>query len=182
MGSYHRNIFDFVLVFSGVSTIDNLVIHALNRFVENVFVYNMGPWDALLQSFGEDRHALDASPVVLCFADHMQKGTIYNRVVECRMLVLSSFTDARPWGLDMYCCPECAGPSQNIHFNAFGRKYYGSRWLDTKMKIYCRQCKTSTVNISAPRWIYSCRTDSLYRVWYNWPLTNSQLSEIGVRH
>ncbi|KAG2360973.1 hypothetical protein BDR07DRAFT_1288413, partial [Suillus spraguei] len=176
------NIFDFVLVFSGVSTIDNLVIHALSRFVENVFVYHMKPWDALLQSFGEDRHAIDASPVVLCFADMIAEGTSYERVVECRMLALSSFSDARPWGLDMYCCPQCAGPSQNIQFNACGRKFYGSRWLQTKMKIYCRQCNTSKDDIPAPSWVHSCRTDNLYRVWYNWPLTNLQLSEIGVRH
>ncbi|KAG1813017.1 hypothetical protein EV424DRAFT_1326755, partial [Suillus variegatus] len=177
-----RNIFDFILVFSGVSTIDNLVIHALNRFVENIFVYHMQPWDALLQSFGEDRHALDASPIVLCFADIIAEGTSYQRIVECRMMALSSFTDARPWGLDMYCCPNCAGPSQNIQFNACGRKFHGSRWLETKMKICCRQCHTSIVDIPAPSWVYSCRTDNLYRVWYHWPLTNSQLSDIGVCH
>ncbi|KAG1837429.1 hypothetical protein C8R48DRAFT_622843 [Suillus tomentosus] len=175
------NIFDFVLVFSGVSTIDNLVIHALNRFVENVFVYHMKPWDALLQSFGEDRHAIDASPVVLCFAE-LAEGPSHQRVVECRMLALSSFADARPWGLDMYRCPQCAGPSQNIQFNACGRKFYGSKWLQTKMKIHCRQCKTSKVDIAAPTWVHSCHTDNLFRVWYHWPLTNSQLSEIGVRH
>ncbi|KAG2354160.1 hypothetical protein BDR07DRAFT_1306932, partial [Suillus spraguei] len=176
------NVFDFVLVFSGVSTIDNLVIHALSCFIENVFMYHMKPWDALLQSFGEDRHAIDTSPVVLCFADMIAEGTSYERVVKCRMLALSSFGDAQPWGLDMYCCPQCAGPSQNIQFNACRRKFYRSRWLQTKMKIYCHQCKTSKDDIPAPSWVHSCCMDNLYRVWYNWPLTNLQLSEIGVSH
>jgi hypothetical protein len=172
---------DFVLVFSGVSTIDNLIIHALNRFVENIFVYSMKPWDALLQSFGEDRHALDATPVVLCFADVVTDGASSLRNVECRMMALSSFADARPWGLDMYCCPKCAGPSMNIQFNACGRKFYGSRWLDTKMKIHCRQCKFSKDGIAAPTWVKSCHTDALFRVWYNWPLSHSQLAEIHVQ-
>ncbi|KAG2121473.1 hypothetical protein DEU56DRAFT_746634 [Suillus clintonianus] len=176
------NIFDFVFCFSGVSTIDSMVVPALSRFLENVFVYDMKPWEALERSFGEDRHALEASPVVLCFSGRRYTGDSYERVVESRMLAYSSFADSRPWGLDMFCCENCGGPSQNIKFNACGRKSYGNKWLQTKMKYYCRQCKVSKQAIPAPDWVNSCRSDNMYRVWYNWPLTNEQLASIGVRY
>ncbi|KAG0695432.1 hypothetical protein DFH29DRAFT_773280, partial [Suillus ampliporus] len=63
------DIFDFVLTFVGASTIDLVIVPALNQFIENVYIYDMRIWDALEESFGEDRHALNQSPVLLSFAD-----------------------------------------------------------------------------------------------------------------
>lgn len=54
-----------------------MVVPALHRFIENIFIYEMRPWEALECSFGEDRHALEASPVFLCFADMRAKGDSY---------------------------------------------------------------------------------------------------------
>ncbi|KAG1813013.1 hypothetical protein EV424DRAFT_1326776, partial [Suillus variegatus] len=157
------------------STIDSMVVPALHRFIENIFIYEMRPWEALERSFGEDRHALEASPVFLCFTDMRAKVTV------SRMLAYSNFAESRPWGLDMYCCEHCGGPSQNIRFNACRQKSYGNKWLQMKMKYYCQQCKVSKQAIPAPDWVNSCRSDSMYRVWYDWPLTHEQLASIGVR-
>ncbi|KAG0695509.1 hypothetical protein DFH29DRAFT_814100, partial [Suillus ampliporus] len=176
------DIFDFVLAFSGTSMIDAIVVPALSRFIENVFVYGLKPWDALEHLFGEDHHALEASPIVLCFADVTSTGSSHEHVVESHMLVYSSFANSRPWGLDMYSCHKCGGPSQNIKFNACRKKCYGNKWLQTKMKYICRQCKHSKNDIEALGWVHSCRADNMYCVWYNWPLTHQQLMDIGVKH
>ncbi|KAG2088850.1 uncharacterized protein F5147DRAFT_587452 [Suillus discolor] len=178
-----RDIFDFVLAFAGVSTMDVVVVPALNRFIENVYIYDMKIWDALEESFGEDRHAMNHSPVLLSFADI--KTDINDKrqwVVDTRMLALSNLRDGRPWGLDIFRCfnASCKAPAYNIIFHPSGKQYYGNQWVQTKIKYTCLQCQTVVKDISCPTWVHAAKSYNYGRVWYQWPLTAEQLQEIGV--
>ncbi|KAG1794970.1 uncharacterized protein BJ212DRAFT_1291627, partial [Suillus subaureus] len=57
---------DFVFCFAGVTTINALIISALNCFVENVFMYDMGIWAALQALFDQDKHALNNTLSCCC--------------------------------------------------------------------------------------------------------------------
>lgn len=181
--TFIRDIFDFVLTFAGVSTIDSIVVPALNRFVENVYVYDMKIWEALEESFAEDKHALNQSPVFLSYAE-METGRdkVRRRVVKTRVLAYSNLNDGRPWGLDIYRClnVKCQGPAYNMLFHPHGRPYYGKHWLETKMRYTCLSCKTTEKMISCPTWIHAAGTQNFGRVWYEWPLSADQQREIGI--
>jgi hypothetical protein len=182
-----RNIFDFVFSFAGVSTLDSLVVPALSRFVENVFVYDMGIWAALQASFGEDKRALNTTSIMLSYAEYRKvndKPYTRERIVDTRVLAYSNFKDARPWGLDIYQCsnPDCRTRAHNLVFHADGRQFYGRKWLQTSMKTKCLLCGDLRRNIRAPSWINECDGDNLFRVWYHWPLSNSQQVDIGITH
>ncbi|KIK31875.1 hypothetical protein CY34DRAFT_19482 [Suillus luteus UH-Slu-Lm8-n1] len=179
------NIFDFVFTFAGVYTVDSLVVPALSRFVENVYVYDMEIWDALQRSFGEDRRALNSSPVMLSFAEYHtspNRPDARDRVVSTRVLAYANFKDARPWGLDMYQCfnPHCRASAHNMIFHADGRQFYGKKWLETRMRTKCLACGDMRRGIEAPSWVNQCGGDNNARVWFFWPLTMSQRMEIGI--
>ncbi|KAG1837839.1 hypothetical protein DFJ58DRAFT_668657, partial [Suillus subalutaceus] len=179
------NIFDFVFSFAGVSTVDALVVPALSRFVENVFVYNMGIWAALERSFGEDRHALNSSPVMLSFAEFQPfKNDTRKRVVDTRVLAYSNFKDARPWGLDIYRCSNkrCGAHAHDMIFHADGKQFYGKKWLKTQMKTTCMKCGVVNKKLDTPSWVYLCDAENLGRVWYRWPLNLTQQMDIGITH
>ncbi|KAG2128359.1 uncharacterized protein EDB93DRAFT_1096033 [Suillus bovinus] len=176
------DIFDFVLSFAGVSTIDTLVVPAINRFIENVFVYDMKFWTALEQSFGEDRHALNSSPVMLSFAEtHIDTENKRQRVVDTRVLAYSNFKDGRPWGLDVYRC-SCGATAHNMIFHPDGKQLHGKQWILTKMKYECLQCGTIRRHIPCPTWIKKADTGNFGRVSYQWPLSLSQRQDIGITH
>lgn len=182
---FNRNIFDFVFTFAGVYTVDSLVVPALSRFVENVYVYDMEIWDALQRSFGEDRRALNSSPVMLSFAEYHtspNRPDARDRVVSTRVLAYANFKDARPWGLDMYQCfnPHCRASAHNMIFHADGRQFYGKKWLETRMRTKCLACGDMRRGIEAPSWVNQCGGDNNARVWFFWPLTMSQRMEIGI--
>ncbi|KAG2045547.1 hypothetical protein BDR06DRAFT_900559 [Suillus hirtellus] len=177
------DLFDFVLTFAGVSTMDSVVVPALNRFIENVYVYDMKIWDALEESFGEDRHALNQSPVFLSFsAIETDKNNVRRRVVETRVLAYSNLSDGRPWGLDIYRClnATCRAPAYNMCFHPHGKRFYGKRWLETKIRYLCFECQTTHKNIPCPTWIHPARSQNFGRVWYQWPLSTEQKREIGI--
>ncbi|KAG1719708.1 uncharacterized protein EDB91DRAFT_1065368, partial [Suillus paluster] len=180
-----RDLFDFVLTFAGVSTLDSVVVPALNRFIENVYVYDMKIWDALEESFGEDRHALNQSPVMLSFAD-IQVGAdkVPYRVVDTRVLAYSNLKDGRPWGLDIYRCwnETCQAPAYNMIFHPHGKQRFGMQWVQTKMRYQCLQCKMEQRSIPCPTWIHAARSQNFGRVWYQWPLSTKQKREIGIRY
>lgn len=162
---------------------DTIVVPALTRFVENVYVYDMKIWPALEQSFGEDRHALNQSPVMLAFADiTIGPDKTRERVVDCRVLAYSNLKDGRPWGLDMFRCfnQRCNAPSYNMIFHPSGRHFVGKHWCETKLKYTCLQCKTTRKSIPCPTWIHPANTQNYGRVWYQWPLTAQQQLEIGI--
>jgi hypothetical protein len=140
-------------------------------------------WEALEQSFGEDRHALNQSPVMLSFADIcIGPNNTRERVVDTRVLAYSNLKDGRPWGLDSFRCfnTQCNAPSFNIIFHPCGKQYYGKHWLETKVKYTCLQCRMIKKAIPCPQWIYPARSQNYGRVWYRWPLTAEQLRDIGV--
>jgi hypothetical protein len=177
------DIFDFVLTFSGVSTMDPVVVPALNRFIENVYVYDLQIWNALEESFGEDRHALNQSPVFLSFAEIKTNGdNVRQRIVHNRVLAYSNLKDGRPWGLDIYRCSNagCNAPAYNMIFHPHGKQYYGSQWLQTKMKYECLQCGVVNKSIPCPPWIHAGRSQNFGRVWYEWPLSAEQKRDIGI--
>ncbi|KAG1766498.1 hypothetical protein EV702DRAFT_1050665 [Suillus placidus] len=90
------DIFDFVLPFAGVYTLDTIIVPALSQFVENVYVYNMKIWDVLEQSFGEDHHALTQSPVMLLFADIcIGSNNTQEHVVDTWVLTYLNLRDGR---------------------------------------------------------------------------------------
>ncbi|KAG1804132.1 uncharacterized protein BJ212DRAFT_1304431 [Suillus subaureus] len=64
------NIFDFVFCFAGVMTINALIISTLNCFIENVFMYDMGIWAVLQALFGQDKHALNNTLVMLLYTEY----------------------------------------------------------------------------------------------------------------
>jgi hypothetical protein len=184
---FTRNVFDFVFTFAGVYTVDSLVVPALSRFVENVYVYDIGIWDALQRSFGEDRRALNSTPVMLSFAEYRtspDSPDTRHRVVSTRVLAYANFKDARPWGLDMYQCfnPACRASAHNMIFHADGKQFYGRKWLETRMKTRCLLCGHMRKGIAAPSWVHQCDGDNYSRVWYDWPLSMSQRMEIGITH
>jgi hypothetical protein len=181
----NRNIFDFVFSFAGVSTIDLIVVPALNRFIENVFVYNMNPWNALQRSFGEDKRALNSSPIMLCYAEYVTLAdNTRRRVVHSRVLAYSNFKDGRPWGLDIYRCAnsQCGAAAHDMTFHPDGKQGYGQKWLRTKMKTNCLKCGAMRRKVSTPSWINMSDCDNTSRVWYEWPLTLAQRMEIGITH
>lgn len=166
---------------------DSLVVPTLSRFVENVYVYDMGIWEALIGSFGEDKRALNSSPVMLSYAEYRASTSspdTRERVVDTRVLAYSNFKDARPWGLDIYRCsnPACCAPAHNMLFHADGKQFLGKRWLETLMKTRCLSCGVTRKGIAVPSWIKQCDGDNLARVWYQWPLSNSQRLDIGITH
>ncbi|KAG1860970.1 hypothetical protein F4604DRAFT_1684242, partial [Suillus subluteus] len=171
----------------GYPTVDFLVVPALSRFVENVFVYDMGIWAALEASFGQDKRALNSTPVMLSYAEYREVDDKHNtreRVVNTRLLAYSNFKDARPWGLDIYQCSNhsCRTRAHNMVFHADGKQFYGRKWLQTSMKTMCLKCGEKRKGIPAPTWIHQCDGENLGRVWYNWPLSISQRMEIGITH
>jgi hypothetical protein len=177
------DIFDFVLTFAGVYTMDTIVVPALSRFVENVYVYDMKLWEALEQSFAEDLHSLNQAPVMLVFADiRVGPNNTRERVVDSRVLAYSNLQDGRPWGLDVFRClnQECSAPAFNIIFHPSGTQYYGRHWLETNIQYTCLKCRMNRKNIPCPKWIYPARSQNYGRVWYRWPLTADQLRDIGV--
>ncbi|KAG2090284.1 hypothetical protein BD769DRAFT_1679707 [Suillus cothurnatus] len=91
------DIFNFVLMFVGISTLDQVVVPVLNRFIKNVYVYNLKIWDTLEELFGEDRHALNQSREFLSYANMMPDE---NRVQKClintRVLAYSNLKDGQP--------------------------------------------------------------------------------------
>lgn len=179
----NSDIFDFVLTFAGVSTLDQVVVPALNRFIENVYVYDLKIWDALEESFGEDRHALNQSPVFLSYADMMpDENRVRKRLVNTRVLAYSNLKDGRPWGLDIYRCGNvaCQGPAYNMIFHPHGKQYYGMHWLQTKMRYSCLQCGSMQKAIACPTWIHAARSQNYGRVWYEWPLSAEQKRDIGI--
>ncbi|KAG2107604.1 hypothetical protein DEU56DRAFT_750174, partial [Suillus clintonianus] len=178
-----NDIFDFVLTFAGVYTMDTIVAPALTRFVENVYIYDMKIWDALEKSFGEDLHALKQAPVMLAFADiRIGPNNTRERVVDSRVLAYSNLLDGRPWGLDIFRClnAKCGAPSYNIIFHPYGKKYYGRYWLNTNIRYTCLQCRMTVNKIPCPKWIHAAFSQNYGRVWYQWPLTAAQLRDIGV--
>lgn len=177
---YVSDIFDFVLAFAGVSTLQMLVLPAIVRFIENVYVYDMKLWDALQESFGEDKHALNSAPIMLSFADiALDNNQQPHRVTETRLLAYSNLKDGRPWGLDIYRCGGCEGPAYNMIFHPDGKQYYGSQWIRGKIKYQCMSCDYIRRNIPCPSWIHAAGNQNFGRVWYNWPLTHAQLTDIG---
>ncbi|KAG2335961.1 hypothetical protein BDR05DRAFT_897417 [Suillus weaverae] len=177
------DIFDFIFCFAGVSTVDSLVVPALNRFVENVFVYNLGIWAALERSFGEDKHALNSSPVMLSFAEFQNlPNNTRKRVVDTRVMAYSNFKDGRPWGLDIYRCSnkDCRAHAHNMIFHPDGKQFFGGKWLQTKMKTTCMECKETRRKIATPSWIHPCDIENIGRCWYQWPLTLAQRTDIGI--
>jgi hypothetical protein len=177
------DVFDFILTFAGVSTLDSVIVPALSRFVENVYVYDMKFWRALEESFGEDRHALNQSPVFLAFAElHVGSDNIPHRVVEARLLAYSNLEDGRPWGLDSYRCSNvaCQAPAYNILFHPHGKQWFGQQWLKTKVRTHCLKCDMKEKHILCPGWIHSAKTQNYGRVWYHWPLTIDQKRDIGI--
>lgn len=180
---YPRDIFDFVFCFAGVSTVDALVVPSLSRFVENVFVYDMNPWEALEQSFGEDRRSLNSSPVMLSFATYKTlPDNKRERVVETRVLAYSNIKDARPWGFDIYQCGnvKCGARAHDMLFHPDGKQFYGASWLETKLKSTCMKCKETRRKIPSPSWVHACGAENIGRCWYRWPLTHAQRMEIGI--
>ncbi|KAG1830500.1 hypothetical protein DFJ58DRAFT_671594, partial [Suillus subalutaceus] len=181
--TYCRDVFDFVLTFAGVSTIDSIVVPALNRFIENVYVFDMQIWDAMEESFGEDRHALNQSPVFISFATiNTRPDGVRERVVDARVLAYSNLRDGRPWGLDIYRCwnVQCQAPAYNMIFHPHGKQLFGQRWVDTKLKYTCLQCRMTQRAIACPSWIHGARSQNYGRVWYQWPLTPAQRRDIGI--
>ena len=175
--------FDFVFTFAGVSTLHTVVAPALNRFIENVYVYDMKVWDALQQSFGEDRHALNSVPVMVSFADITTGiNNTRQRVVDTRVLAYNNLQDGRPWGFDIYRCPGCEGPAYNIIFHCDGKQFYGRKWLQTKMKLTCLSCGFTRRGIACPEWVNLAGGENYGRVWYRWPLSLAQRQEIGHKN
>ncbi|KAG2116858.1 hypothetical protein BD769DRAFT_1390945 [Suillus cothurnatus] len=68
-----QDVFYFILTFAGMSTIDIIVVSALNHFIKNVYIFNIEIWNVMEKSFGEDRHALNQTPVFISFV-MMQNG------------------------------------------------------------------------------------------------------------
>lgn len=162
---------------------DPVVVPALNRFIENVYVYDLQIWDALEESFGEDRHALNQSPVFLSFAEMKTNGDkVRQRIVHTRVLAYSNLKDGRPWGLDIYRCLNagCNAPAYNMIFHPHGKQYYGKQWLQTKIKYECLQCGIVHKAIQCPPWIHAGRSQNFGRVWYEWPLSAEQKRDIGI--
>jgi hypothetical protein len=162
---------------------DAVVVPALNRFIENVYVYDMKIWGALEESFGEDRHALNHSPVVLSFADiQTDINDRRTRVVDTRVLAFSNLKDGRPWGLDIFRCfnVDCQAPAYNIIFHPSGKQYYAKQWIQTKIKYTCLECKKVVKGIPCPTWIHRAASHNYGRVWYQWPLTAEQQRDIGI--
>ena len=162
---------------------DSVTVPALNRFIENVYVYDMKIWDALEESFGEDRHALNQSPVMLSYADiEIGKDNVPRREIETRVLAYSNLKDGRPWGLDIYQCwnQNCQAPAYNMIFHPHGKQHFGMRWLETKMRFECLKCHMTQKSIPCPTWIHAARSQNYGRVWYHWPLSISQKNEIGI--
>ncbi|KAG2063551.1 hypothetical protein BDR04DRAFT_1037639 [Suillus decipiens] len=178
-----QDIFDFILTFAGVSTIDTIVVPALNRFIENVYIFDMEIWDAVEESFGEDRHALNQTPVFISFAT-MQDGSQgeCQRVVDTRLFAYNNLKDGRPWGLDIYRCwnVQCQAPAYNMIFHPHGKQYYGKHWVQTKIKYTCLQCRMTQKAIPCPSWVHAACSQNYGRVWYQWPLSAAQKREIGI--
>lgn len=170
-------------MFTGVSTLDSVIVPALSRFVENVYVYNMKFWRALEELFGEDRHALNQSPIFLAFTEHhVGSNNVPRCVVEARVLTYSNFKDGRPWGLDSYRCSNvmCQAPAGNILFHPHGKQWFGQQWLKTKVRIHCLKCNIKEKHILCPGWIHSAKMQNYRCVWYHWPLTTDQKRDIGI--
>lgn len=169
-----------MVAFGGYSTIDTVVAPALSRFVENTFVYQMSIWDAFLGSFGEDTHVLQSTPVVLIWAvrERGSDGKM-ERIVRSRMLALADLQNGRPWGLDLYRCHSCQGSAQDISFKADGKQAPGRNWLQNAIQYSCFRCKHAARKLHCPAWVKPV-VGLQYRVCYPWPLSTTQLAEIGV--
>lgn len=172
------DIFDFVLTFADIPTIDTIVVPVLNHFIENIYIYNIEIWDVMEESFGEDRHTSNQSPVFISFAT-IQSGSHGERkcTVNMRLLTYNNLKDGRPWGLDIFWCwnVQCQAPAYNMIFHV-----HGKQWVETKIKYTCLQCCMIQKGIPCSSWIHAVRSQKYGRVWYQWPLSVAQQCKIGI--
>lgn len=176
-----RSIFDFVLAFGGCSTVDSIVVPALVRFVENVYVYCMEPRTALLHSFGEDVHALDSTSVALIWAEYevIEEGRHRRKQVNTKVFALANQL-RRPWGIDFWQCHNCHRPMQYLRFNLCGKRYHGDQWIRNKVRYTCSACSHEERGIGCPEWIKGVQGFKRL-VEFPWPLTVAQASSLGIQ-
>lgn len=172
---------DFVLAFGGQSTIDFLVVPALLRFVENIYVFRKDPWKALIDSFGENYSAIESTCVVLIWAEYDEvDGTRKHRHISAKVLALANSL-SRPWGIDLWMCAKCQARIQNLNFNTCGTHHHGRKWLCTKARYECNSCGHAVRGIECPSWVEGVYGRIPHLVSYPWPLSIQQLADVGVK-
>lgn len=177
----NRSLFDFVLAFGGSGTIGFLVTPAFLRFVENVYIYCLDPWTSLLRSFGEDQTALDSTSVALIWAEYELVGGVRTRKqVHAKVLALAN-PMRRPFGIDFWQCHNCQQGMQYLKFNSQGKLHSGNEWTKTKARYVCSSCGHEKRDMRCPEWIKAVGSGLNKRAEFPWPLTFTQLSELGIR-
>ncbi|KAH7906563.1 hypothetical protein BJ138DRAFT_1162336 [Hygrophoropsis aurantiaca] len=158
---------------AGQTTINTMVVVAMMRFAEYVFVRNMTPWDALLYAFVRDNLALESTSVALIFQPPTQPGT--PPTTETRVLARSTHT--RLWGLDFYRCanPQCRKDMSQMQAQG---QHKAPRWEANTYRLKCFACDHENRNIGIPSWVHPCPGEIQHRVWFNWPPTAEQLADI----
>ncbi|KAG2108241.1 uncharacterized protein F5147DRAFT_652961 [Suillus discolor] len=173
-------------VIAAINKVDGagpIIVPALNRFIKNVYVYDMEMWDAMEESFGEDRYALNQLPVFISYATlKPNQNSQWQHMVDTRVLAYNNLKDGRPWGLNIYQCwnVQCQAPAYNMIFHAHGKQYYGRQWVETKIKYTCLQCRMMQKGIPCPSWVHAVWSQNFGHVWYQWPLSLAQRHEIRI--
>ncbi|EIW74103.1 hypothetical protein CONPUDRAFT_78265 [Coniophora puteana RWD-64-598 SS2] len=101
----HRSVFNFVFAFSGRTTMEKQVSLALSKFVFNVYISRMDVWQSLLESFGQDKMALQTTSVALIWTESMPNNTHKGRVHAKDTETFSGSDGAEPE--IAYTCIQC---------------------------------------------------------------------------
>ncbi|KAF8444462.1 hypothetical protein L210DRAFT_3394657 [Boletus edulis BED1] len=176
-----ESLFDFVLAFGGSGTIGFLITPALLCFVENVYIYCLDPGTSLLCSFGKDQTTLDSTSVALIWAEYEVNGGVrVRKQVHSKVLALAN-PMRQPFSIDFWRCHNCQQGMQYLKFNSQGKVHSGNEWTKTKSRYTCSSYGHEMRDMKCPEWINAVGSGLNKRAEFPWPLTFTQLSELGIR-
>jgi hypothetical protein len=144
----HRNVFDFILGFSGISVLPRAVIPCIIPFLLKVFLARDNVLQSLTTTFtGNTRVGILTNMNLL----HRDNGKIRSQ-----QLVYSNF-NMRIWGLEPRCPnPACSNLPYNIKFKA--RRTDRGDGNHDFVKCKCVQCGWESGYIGRPKWLMALPT------------------------
>ena len=166
-----RSYFDFVLGFTGDSTLPQYVAEEIMYTVVDLAVHQQrDPWEATVKAFSRNHTVLEHTSVVLVFRDR-------NNNVLCREIGLHHPPQAA-LGIHFQFCgnTECRPNPGDTRF----KTQFADGRVKEKLRQFCRRCGYTSpwIKVSDVNWVHPVPGTS--RVfWHDYPVTGVQLMTFG---
>jgi hypothetical protein len=159
-----RGFFDFILGFTGTSVVPRIVMLAILRFLNMVYMHKEPLWGSFASTHTFlDHRILTHTPVVLIYHDTITGGVVSRQVIY-------STPQARPWGLLPRCGdPGCRSLPGSFHING-GRHQKKNH---PSFQVKCLECNWKSEWLARPSWINEI-DDAKFFFWNEYPLTEEQ--------